>query len=50
MYLKKLILEHLSAISNHDLVPFYLYVNLSAKILRGEKIHKEKKDVNECVY
>ncbi|CAK87927.1 unnamed protein product (macronuclear) [Paramecium tetraurelia] len=43
-------LEHISAISNHDLVPFYLYVNLSMKILRGEQIHKEKKDLNECVY
>ncbi|CAK59149.1 unnamed protein product (macronuclear) [Paramecium tetraurelia] len=42
--------EHISKISNHDLVPFYLYVNLSSKILKGEQIHKEQKDVNECVY
>ncbi|CAD8054407.1 unnamed protein product [Paramecium primaurelia] len=42
--------QHISSISNHDLVPFYLYVNLSMKILRGEQIHKEKKDLNECVY
>ncbi|CAD8114779.1 unnamed protein product [Paramecium sonneborni] len=42
--------QHILFISNHDLVPFYLYVNLSMKILRGEQIHKEKKDLNECVY
>ncbi|CAD8180779.1 unnamed protein product [Paramecium pentaurelia] len=42
--------QNISKISNHDLVPFYLYVNLSSKILKGEQIHKEQKDVNECVY
>ncbi|CAD8190995.1 unnamed protein product [Paramecium pentaurelia] len=42
--------QHISKITNRDLVPFYLYVNLSSKILKGEQIHKEQKDVNECVY
>ncbi|CAD8095675.1 unnamed protein product [Paramecium sonneborni] len=47
---QSIIQQNISKISNHDLIPFYLYVNLSSKILKGEQIHKEKKDVNECVY